>query len=279
MREPLRDMMHTRCSLGITPACAGTTFHTRRALRCRQDHPRVCGNHSVFTPAPDPAAGSPPRVREPRLSRGSDRTSGRITPACAGTTKSQFRIDIFTEDHPRVCGNHAPCLLLSACYLGSPPRVREPLLQVRGVDHVFGITPACAGTTAAVDSAQPSGRDHPRVCGNHKSGLSAVHPRPGSPPRVREPLRADLFREIVHGITPACAGTTPGFFQSAPGARDHPRVCGNHSGTHALEKSLSGSPPRVREPRTPIRGDLAICRITPACAGTTTGSGDREIQK
>ena len=208
VREPHRAYHLPPSIMRITPACAGTTGREGIQQIQLQDHPRVCGNHSVFTPAPDPAAGSPPRVREPRLSRGSDRTSGRITPACAGTTKSQFRIDIFTEDHPRVCGNHAPCLLLSACYLGSPPRVREPRLDFFNRHPAHGITPACAGTTPAPMPWKNRYQDHPRVCGNHVHRSGETWLSVGSPPRVREPRRAAVIEKYKNRITPACAGTT-----------------------------------------------------------------------
>ena len=71
---------------GITPACAGITAVFAVYLAFCQDHPRVCGNYIVFKDGWNGYKGSPPRVRELRLSAVSlCRTNG-ITPACAGIT-------------------------------------------------------------------------------------------------------------------------------------------------------------------------------------------------
>ena len=55
-----------------------------------------------------------------------------------------------------------------------------------------------------------------------------------------------LSKEVVSGITPACAGKS---FQSLPEAvrgLDHPRVCGEKRKRHRKRKGNPGSPPRVR---------------------------------
>ena len=58
----------------------------------------------------------------------------------------------------------------------------------------------------------------------------------GSPPHVRE--RRKQHRRIYQavGITPACAGKTPGQARKARRNQDHPRMCGKD-----LFLSLSGS--------------------------------------
>ena len=112
-------------------------------------------------------------------------------------------------------------------------------------------------------------QDHPRVCGNHSKALKAATPRWGSPPRVREPLKATEYGTLYERITPACAGTTFILALLAYSSQDHPRVCGNHLQKSDARRLLLGSPPRVREPpyqRFDIFGRLGI---TPACAGTT----------
>ena len=48
----------------------------------------------------------------------------------------------------------------------------------------------------------------------------------GSPPRVRERHLAPPCPRPVYGITPACAGKTPGIIFSLEQEEDHPRVCG-----------------------------------------------------
>ena len=107
----------------------------------------MCGNHSDRKNGRTVAQGSPPRVREPRNSLRHSTISGRITPACAGTTRRGCRCNGLLQDHPRVCGNH--CAEIDDMFdrAGSPPRVREPPHFLVLLGFVFGITPACAGTT------------------------------------------------------------------------------------------------------------------------------------
>ena len=76
---------------GITPACAGKT--TRRcSCSCRcWDHPRVCGENIFVIVGAAVALGSPPRVRGKRLIGSRAGALWRITPACAGKTRSRTR--------------------------------------------------------------------------------------------------------------------------------------------------------------------------------------------
>ena len=69
---------------GITPAYAG-----KRAAACRtspavQDHPRVCGEKSMYDYGNNTAQGSPPHVRGKVLEITAYSLRERITPACAG---------------------------------------------------------------------------------------------------------------------------------------------------------------------------------------------------
>ena len=73
--------------------------------------------------------GSPPRVRE-KLSAVTEipLISG-ITPACAGKTLALSCVRLPTRDHPRVCGKNEDPLTGLPFEVGSPPRVREKLLD------------------------------------------------------------------------------------------------------------------------------------------------------
>ena len=106
VREPLRVRYENSKRYRITPACAGTTGQGKSSPHRTQDHPRVCGNHCVSGLAKYDRIGSPPRVREPREVSPNESWYRRITPACAGTTESWFRMAQCAGDHPRVCGNH-----------------------------------------------------------------------------------------------------------------------------------------------------------------------------
>ena len=187
MREPQRVVVERDMQLRITPACAGTTYRHRSMLQMRRDHPRVCGNHSILFQIRFHSEGSPPRVREPLSGYVPMLSEIGITPACAGTTIVRAARARKPRDHPRVCGNHLEIHLAGDLCLGSPPRVREPLAVYLNYLIVFGITPACAGTTRGHSDHTQSGWDHPRVCGNHRAITNSRYPEPGSPPRVREP--------------------------------------------------------------------------------------------
>ena len=50
--------------------------------------------------------------------------STRITPACAGKSKSLTKKEELKKDHPRVCGEKRLIITLDNLAVGSPPRVR-----------------------------------------------------------------------------------------------------------------------------------------------------------
>ena len=89
---------------------------------------------------------------------------------------------------------------------GSPPRVRGEGDVQRVRRAVVGITPACAGRSAALSPGSAEPADHPRVCGEKSPPLYVSAVLAGSPPRVRgEAIRKTLHDKRVR-ITPACAG-------------------------------------------------------------------------
>ena len=107
----------------------------------------MCGKNHQRVILDTIASGSPPRVREKRLSCVSLNLRCGITPACAGKTAMLELRPLPPWDHPRVCGKNSGIALAGAVVLGSPPRVREKLyFVVLGYDAI-GITPACAGKT------------------------------------------------------------------------------------------------------------------------------------
>ena len=108
----------------------------------------MCGNHPELISTSMSSPGSPPRVREPPTGLFSDVTWGRITPACAGTTIKILCGLLCVRDHPRVCGNHKRPVARSTLRSGSPPRVREPHMNLVRNHIIYRITPACAGTTS-----------------------------------------------------------------------------------------------------------------------------------
>ena len=59
-----------------------------------------------------------------------------------------------------------------------------PVLEI-GFSQPIGIIPAYAGSTLRGDWRQGIYEDHPRVCGEHLSGMLMASGRMGSSPRMR----------------------------------------------------------------------------------------------
>ena len=86
-------------------------------------------------------------MRERQVEYGYSDYSHGITPAYAGKTRIVSLHFTTHRDHPRVCGKDiVPITCLPAC-MGSPPRMRERLLEYVQSLSRFGITPAYAGKT------------------------------------------------------------------------------------------------------------------------------------
>ena len=229
----------------------------------------MCGENTPSSFRCSTQPGSPPRVRGKRATCLPFRSFTRITPACAGKTRSGRTTPSARQDHPRVCGENLVALALAGDNLGSPPRVRGKLDPPTQTVQSPRITPACAGKTVIAVAFSKCSWDHPRVCGENtvntspgvrRTGspcvcgennlsLSSYRPRSGSPPRVRGKLIKHLVQRIAIRITP--------------------RVCGeNATGTPAKARTM-GSPPRVRGKPAGSPPDQIIPGITPACAGKT----------
>ena len=101
--------------------------------------------------------------------------------------------------------------------------------------------------------------------------LAPPPPAKGSPPLARGIPPIDPHRTKDGRITPACAGNTVFFFISAIGEEDHPRLRGEYSRKCPTNHILRGSPPLARG--IPIKAKItrSSSRITPACAGNTSG--------
>ena len=76
----------TTSSLGITPAGAGNRTLTDAITQTVRDHPRGCGEQSLWTTEHTASVGSPPRVRGTVTIYSLAPTETRITPAGAGNS-------------------------------------------------------------------------------------------------------------------------------------------------------------------------------------------------
>ena len=91
------------------------------------------------------------------------------------------------------------------------------------------------------------------------------------PPRVRGALVERVARVEEVRLTPACAGSTRIASQNERQSSTYPRVCGEHSYTSTNWHNVDDLPPRVRGARLRDAVLMADDRLTPACAGSTSG--------
>ena len=194
-----------------------------------------------------PLVGSPPRVQGKACGVAGDRPLYGITPACAGKSPRVPASEILRGDHPRVCGEKYFVTLPGFSVAGSPPRVRGKVTKMVHGAKTRGITPACAGKSAAVFFPCVYHGDHPRVCGEKAVDCGSDRPCQGSPPRVRGKARCARSVRLCMRITPACAGKS------------------DRSGD--IVNNRKGSPPRVRGKVCAESMVVPPAGITPACAG------------
>ena len=131
----------------IIPAYAGSTTSSPPPGVGRGDHPRIRGEHRLFTEYERRGGGSSPHTRGAPTP--SDRTVAGcwIIPAYAGSTLSASLTGSVSADHPRIRGEHV-----------------TPASRCLGV---LRIIPAYAGSTRDDPPQKRAGRDHPRIRGEH----------------------------------------------------------------------------------------------------------------
>ena len=84
------------------------------------------------------------------------------------------------------------------------------------------------------------------MCGEHLAVRSPLRMDSGSSPHVRGALQLPVDFRHIAGIIPACAGSTRTLTVIGVFARDHPRMCGEHSFHHNCHCCVAGSSPHVR---------------------------------
>ena len=114
-----------------------------------RDHPRVCGEKITDETIGVVIQGSPPRVRGKVSVLLVDVVMLRVTPAYAGKRLWETPLLCRNGDHPRVCGEKFNLKEMSKTLLGSPPHMRGKDVRQELQHSGRGITPACAGTSAA----------------------------------------------------------------------------------------------------------------------------------
>ena len=192
----------------ITPACAGRTVWPDNATRILSDHPRMRGEDILAAVRVLLSSGSPPHARGgPRPTRRCGRRN-RITPACAGRTRTAAEMYGIDSDHPRMRGEDEEPRPEAGPLEGSPPHARGGLRRVGQHQQRGRITPACAGRTCAVRRVCSGPSDHPRMRGEDTVPYGLYRGCLGSPPHARGGRVGGVGAGPEWGITPACAGRT-----------------------------------------------------------------------
>ena len=155
-------------------------------------------------------------------------------------------------------------------YEGLSPRMRGTHRSSDSAQPLRGIIPAYAGNTSRQDTDIQCGWDHPRVCGEHTSGVKTKLSDPGSSPRMRGTLLNLRVDSRNGGIIPAYAGNTDRHELSGAFRGDHPRVCGEHLTGNPYLLMVQGSSPRMRGTLFFWTVWSSDSGIIPAYAGNTT---------
>ena len=131
-----------------------------------------------------------------------------IIPAYAGNTFIPRSINIFSQDHPRICGEHIAKNLTTGEVKGSSPHMRGTRIRPPEYARTLGIIPAYAGNTPPCPGRAAIHWDHPRICGEHVQTADCEGVQAGSSPHMRGTLSQCGGAQHVHGIIPAYAGNT-----------------------------------------------------------------------
>ena len=170
----------------ITPAYAGKRFEKQLKRKEYGDHPRLCGEKFPINVLIYIQKGSPPPMRGKESAYTPQSYPARITPAYAGKRVIRSGFHKLFQDHPRLCGEKATHLSVSAF--------------------------VC--------------KDHPRLCGEKQEFRAHVALPVGSPPPMRGKVPIPEFPLVTSRITPAYAGKSNICVKVVSPTRDHPRLCG-----------------------------------------------------
>ncbi len=128
------------------------------------------------------------------------------------------------------------------------------------------ITPAHAGSISSTNSSVCSAKDHPRACGEHRTGNFRLYGIKGSPPRMRGASSGIVGNDRANRITPAHAGSINTWSGGQRQHRDHPRACGEHSlGYRKTDARLRITPAHAGSIRPRIAGWRSLRDHPRAC--------------
>ena len=130
-------------------------------------------------------------------------------------------------------------------------------------------SPACAGTTVRAVNTEPVGREQPRLRGDDTIQNSVDRVKTGTAPPARG--RPDGFGllTVLHGNSPACAGTTTGRASVSKADGEQPRLRGDDCVSPSDTRMRAGTAPPARGRHVGGAAPYGVRGNSPACAGTT----------
>ena len=260
----------------------------RQHRGAHQSRPRPCGERVADSMVTLLAYGSPPHMRgmpartaffcssigSPPHTRGKEcrdcrrQHQSRITPAYAG------------KKHP--ASGRMPVAAEYPAHAGNCPVLRNP-----GRNAAPRITPARAGKRQPSHVYSHPFWEHPCLCREKICYEAPEDEKNGSPSPMRGKELRRLRDVLELRITPAhagkrrrtaplpsgtpdhpaCAGKRHFRYRAICRCQDHPRLCGEKTGSKSPRSAVIGSPPPVRGKVLYGEGGAATMWITPACAG------------
>ena len=193
-----------------------------------------------------------------------------IIPAYAGSTVILAVVAASDTDHPRIRGEHCRRQAIVVTPPGSSPHTRGARAAADRLRSALRIIPAYAGSTTRAPSSPNSGRDHPRIRGEHLNSGAAHRVAQGSSPHTRGARPVERHVAPANGIIPAYAGSTSTPTGPAPQEQDHPRIRGEHLAVSRLRGLPLGSSPHTRGAHQTKLSMANTGRIIPAYAGSTS---------
>ncbi len=190
--------------------------------------------------------GSSPRLRGTHHRHGQPGRVRRFIPAFAGNARGRILADPAEAVHPRVCGERAMAVPMSARFTGSSPRLRGTPSRAEKNNGKGRFIPAFAGNAISPARTARFAPVHPRVCGERQKSTRPDSVCIGSSPRLRGTRAVGRSAAVLHRFIPAFAGNAyiePGRIQTLP---VHPRVCGERSFQQRPSARTRGSSPRLR---------------------------------
>ncbi len=154
----------------------------------------------------------------------------------------------------------------------SPPLARRaPTRRMVGV-ILYGITSACAESTAAQNRVDIINRNHLRLRGEHRLPVDRLVCGTESPPLARRALDEPHASPVRPGITSACAESTGPAEWITQVKWNHLRLRGEHIEESSAPNCLRESPPLARRALDDAELPRRRIGITSACAESTRGS-------